>query len=111
MSKLELGVLAGFVIFGLSYAFKRPVEKPPLDPKALIWMVPWLGGLALISFLGQYGGIGVIPEWIDLLVVAVFSLVIFYIGVRTALPPDREHAVYAAEDEAEAATDPLLAEG
>jgi hypothetical protein len=74
-------------------------------------MVPWLGGLALISFLGQYGGIGVIPEWIDLLVVAVFSLVIFYIGVRTALPPEREHAVYAAEDEAEAATDPLLAEG
>ena len=51
-------------------------------------MVPWLGGLALISFLGQYGGIGVLPEWIDLLVVAVFSLVIFYIGVRMALPRD-----------------------
>jgi hypothetical protein len=43
--------------------------------------------------------------------VAVFSLVIFYIGVRTALPPEREHAVFAEEDEAEAATDPLLAEG
>jgi len=111
VSKLELGVLAGFVVFGLSYAFKRPVERPPLDPKALVWMVPWLGGLALISFLGQYGGMGVIPQWIDLLVVAVFSLVIFYIGVRTALPPEREHAVFAEEDEAEAATDPLLAEG
>ena len=99
------------MIFGLSYAFKHPVEKPPLDPIALVWMVPWLAGLALISFLGQYGGIGVIPEWIDLLVVAMFSLVIFYIGVRVALPREREHAVFAAEDEAEAATDPLLAEG
>ena len=51
-----------------------------------------------------------LPEWIDLLVVAVFSLVIFYIGVRTALPPEREHALYA-EEEAEAATDPHLAQG
>jgi amino acid transporter len=110
VSKLELGILAGFVIFGLSYAFKHPVEKPPLDPIALAWMVPWLGGLALISFLGQYGGIGVLPDWIDLLVVAGFSLVIFYIGVRVALPRDRVHAAFA-EDEAEAAADPILAEG
>ena len=110
VSKLELGILAGFVLFGLSYAFKHPVEKPPLDPIALAWMVPWLGGLALISFLGQYGGIGVLPDWIDLLVVAGFSLVIFYIGVRVALPRDRVHAAFA-EDEAEAAADPILAEG
>ncbi len=109
VSKLELGILAGFVIFGLSYAFKHPVEKPPLDPKALIWLVPWLGGLAVISFLGQYGGIGVIPDWIDLLVVAVFSLVIFYLGVRLALPRERVQTAFE-QDAAEAASDPVLAE-
>ena len=30
----------GYVIFGVSYAVKRPVEKPPLDPVALAWMLP-----------------------------------------------------------------------
>jgi amino acid transporter len=110
VSKLELGVVAGFLIFAVSYAFKRPVEKPPLDPIALAWMIPWLGGLGLISYLGQYGGIGVIPEWIDLLTVAVFSLVIFYIGVRLALPEDRVREAFRQE-EAEAANDPILAEG
>ncbi len=30
--KLLVGVLAGYMIFGLSCAFKHPMEKPPLDP-------------------------------------------------------------------------------
>ena len=111
-------MLVGFVIFALSYTFKQPVEKPPLDPIALcVWMVPWLGGLALISFLGQYGGIGVLP------------------GVdrppgrggvqrRDLLPRRADGAAPAArggfaegcrrrsrQEEAEVAADPVLAEG
>jgi amino acid transporter len=109
--KLEIAVLAGYLIFGASYLLKKPVEKPPLDPIALAWMLPWFIGLAVISLLGQYGdGLGIIPEWIDLLVVAIFSLAIFYLGVRMALPTARVTEAFRIEEE-EAAGDPILAEG
>jgi len=109
--KLLVGVLVGYVIFGVSYAVKHPVEKPPLDPIALAWMLPWFLGLAVISFLGQYGdGLGVLPEWIDLLVVAVFSIAIFFLGARMALSRARVQEEFRHE-EAEAAADPVLAEG
>ena len=107
--KLLVAVLVGYVIFGLSYAVKRPVEKPPLDVIALGWMLPWFVGLAVISLLGQYGdsSLKVIPEWIDLLVVAVFSVAVFFVGVRLALSPERVREAFEAED-AEEAADPLL---
>lgn len=110
--KLIVAVLIGFVIFGISYAVKRPVEKPPLDPQALVWMLPWFIGLGIISLLGQYGdsALKVIPEWIDLLVVAAFSVAIFFLGVRMALPKARVEATFRQEEE-EAAADPVLAEG
>jgi amino acid transporter len=110
--KLMVAVLAGLVIFGISYAVKKPLEKPPLDLNALGWMLPWFIGLAVISLLGQYGdsALKIIPEWIDLIVVAIFSLVIFYIGVRMALPASRVAESFRQEEE-EAANDPILAEG
>ncbi len=96
--KLGLSIVFGFVIFGLSYLFGRPVERPPLDSKALIWMVPWLAGLGVISWLGQYGsGLAVIPDWVDLGVVAVWSLIVFYVAVAMSLPPNRVAAALEQE--------------
>jgi hypothetical protein len=71
----------------------------------MLWVLPWFVGLGIISYLGQYGGIGVIPSWVDLGVVAVFSLAIFYLGVRLALPPERVAEELVIE-EAEAAAEP-----
>jgi amino acid transporter len=101
--KLELGVVAGFIIFAISYAAKK-TDKPALNPKALIWIVPWLLGQVVIGFLGQYDGKAIIPDWWDLVVVAVFSLIIFYVAVNTALPTDevkRLAEIEAEEAEAE----------
>ncbi|HEV3360275.1 MAG TPA: APC family permease [Pseudonocardiaceae bacterium] len=96
--KLLISIVAGFVIFGLSYLFGRPVERPPLDPKSLFWMVPWLAGLGVISWLGQYGsGLAVIPDWVDLGVVAVWSLLVFYVAVAMALPSNRVAAALEQE--------------
>ena len=45
-----------------------------------------LAGPAAISFLGNYGGgVGVIPKYVDLLVVSAFSLFVFWVAVRTRL--------------------------
>lgn len=85
VEKLMLAVATGYVVFAISYAVSR--ERPRLDPQSLIWIVPWFTGLAVISYLGQYGGMRLIPEWVDLGVVALFSLVICYIAVQGVVSP------------------------
>jgi amino acid transporter len=102
VEKLMLAIVAGYVLFSIAYALGHPMERPPLDPRSLVWIVPWFAGLTLISYLGQYGGTRLIPEWIDLAVVAVFSLVICYLAVQLKLPSDRVAAAMAT-DEYEAA--------
>ncbi|MGH3687833.1 MAG: APC family permease [Pseudonocardiaceae bacterium] len=97
VEKLMLAIAAGYVVFGISFAVGRPMERPPLDPQSLIWILPWFTGLAVISYNGQYDGTKLIPEWVDLGVVAVFSLVIFFVAVRLRLPAQRVAA--AIEDE------------
>lgn len=103
--KLMLAVLAGYLIFGIAYGLGHPMERPPLDPRSLIWILPWFTGLTLISYFGQYGGIQRIPEWVDLGLVAAFSLLICYAAVHLSLPPHRVHAAIEA-DERDAATQP-----
>ena len=107
VEKLMLAIAAGYVIFGISYALGRPFERPPLDSRSLVWILPWFTGLAVISYFGQYGGTKLIPEWADLGVVAAFSLVICYVAVWLSLPSDRVAAAVAA-DEHEVASQPEL---
>jgi amino acid transporter len=52
--KLFVGILLGFVLLGAYAAFGRG-ELPTMDWRAgASWTLPWLGGLALISYLGSY---------------------------------------------------------
>ncbi|MGH3601155.1 MAG: APC family permease, partial [Pseudonocardiaceae bacterium] len=89
VEKLMLIIAAGYALFGISYALGRPIERPRLDSRALIWILPWFAGLTVISYLGQYGGTKFIPEWIDLGVVAVFSLIICALAVHFGLSAER----------------------
>ncbi len=99
--KLFLAVLAGFVLLGISYLTKANPRRPPIPWRPALWIAPWLGGMALISWLGQFDGRAVIPFWLDILVVAAFSLVIFVVAQRVALTPEQV-AAFVAEEEQEA---------
>jgi amino acid transporter len=107
VEKLMLAIVAGYVVIGLSYALGRRRERPPLHPRSLVWILPWFAGLSVISYFGQYGGRKLIPEWVDLGVVAAFSLVICYVAVALSLPSHRVSVAIAA-DEREAAVHPAL---
>jgi hypothetical protein len=65
-------------------------------------MWPYFIGLGLISYLGpeDFTGIGVIPFGWDILVVAVFSLVIYYYAISVRLSPEqvRRHVADAREE-------------
>ena len=90
--KLGVVLVIGYVVLGISMAFDP--KRPPLDWKSGIWLPVWLVGLGILSWQGQYSGgavaaplnTGRIPFWWDMLVVAAFSLVIYYWAMAVKLP-------------------------
>jgi amino acid transporter len=92
--KLGVCIVIGYVIIGIFMAFDS--QRPPLDWKSAQWLPVYLIGLGLISWQGQFSGGAVaapvntnnIPFGWDLVVVAVFSLVIYYWAMATRLPTE-----------------------
>ena len=90
--KLGIVIVIGYVLIGIFMAFDE--NRPPLDWKSAQWLPVYLIGMGIISWQGQYSGgavaaplnTGHIPFWWDMLVVAVFSLVIYYWAMATRLP-------------------------
>ena len=90
--KLGVVIVIGYVLIAFAMAFDQ--NRPPLDWKSAQWLPVYLIGLGIISWQGQYAGGAIkaplntnrIPFWWDMVVVAVFSLVIYYWAMATRLP-------------------------
>jgi amino acid transporter len=84
--KLGIVLVIGYVLIGISMAFDK--HRPPLDWKSAVWLPVWLIGMGILSWQGQYGpgNTSNIPFWWDMVIVAVFSVVIFYWAMITRLP-------------------------
>lgn len=89
--KIFVAVGAGLIILAASYVSGSNPNRPPLDWRAAIWLWPYIGGMAIISYLGSFGGgRNLIPFGVaDTVVVAAFSLVIYAFALRVRLPADR----------------------
>ncbi|MEV5147406.1 APC family permease [Streptomyces sp. NPDC052727] len=90
--RLGFAILLGYVLLG-SYAWyairKGLPDAPRLDFKAAQWLPGYLVGMGLISWLGGFGGgRGTIGLWWDMLIVAAFSLGIYYWAKATASRPE-----------------------
>jgi amino acid transporter len=99
----------GFVLMAISLATSARANRATLDLRHTIWIWPYLGGLTLISYLGQFGGgRAIIPFWLDIVVVIAFSLAIFAWAVASVRPTE---AIQATIDEEAwlATTDPTAA--
>ena len=92
--KLGVVLIIGYVIIGICMAFDP--QRPPLDWKSAVWLPAWLIGMGIISWQGQYSGGAVAPPlntghigfWWDMLVVAAFSVAIYFWAMATRLPRD-----------------------
>ena len=90
--KLGIVLVIGYVVIGVAMAFDP--ERPPIQWKSALWLPVWLLGLGIISWLGQFDGGAVlapvntktIPFWWDIVVVAAFSLAIYYWAMYSKLP-------------------------
>jgi amino acid transporter len=103
--KLGVCLVIGYIIVGVCMVFDQ--QRPPLQWKSATWLLPYLIGLGIISWLGQYplkgdGGAPPIntfriPFWWDILVVAAFSLVIYYWAIHTSLSREETLELVAAQ--------------
>ncbi|MDU6478508.1 MAG: amino acid permease, partial [Corynebacterium kroppenstedtii] len=58
--------------------------------RAGFWYIPWLAGLAIISYLGDYdGGIGLLHFDTAVPVIIVFSLAIYWMAIHFSFPAER----------------------
>jgi amino acid transporter len=96
-------IIAGTKFLGLNDRF------PKIEWRSSIWIFPYLAGMTLISYFGNYGlaapnngifglsrtsgdlvgALGDLPFWYDLLVLAVFSVGIFLLAVHTSLSSEK----------------------
>lgn len=99
--KLFVAVLIGFALLPIYHWLGQDV--PQLDLKSgATWVLPWLGGLALISYLGDYGGRGVIGFGAAIPVIFVFSVAIYALALRFSLSAEEaEQHIEASRRESE----------
>lgn len=105
--ELGLAMILGLIIFSITRITQPQSERGLLGFKAALWVWPWFGLSILIGGLGRYGGTNTIPEWWDIVIVGVFSLIVYYFAVRLAVSSDEVAAAVQAERE-EIAAEPEL---
>jgi amino acid transporter len=97
-------IVVGLIVFAVTRAFQKPENRAKLDLKSAMWVVPWFLGMIVLGYLGRYNSDAkqpsamILPDGIDVLVVAAFALAIFYWAVASARPTadvvaavDQEH--------------------
>jgi len=110
VERLFEAIIVGLVLFLIYFATLSQERRPIMDFRSSAWVWPWLIGLALVSKLGQFDGTSTIPFWWDLILLAIFSLAIYYLAVHLAMDTAKVHA--AVEEElVEASAEPDLAVG
>ncbi|MEV5966335.1 APC family permease [Kribbella sp. NPDC051952] len=89
--KLGVAILIGYVILIGNRVFKLNPTTPQLDLRAAQWLPAYLVGMGLIVYLSDFGPLKHpwFPLWWDILVVAVFSLAIYFWAIAVALPADQ----------------------
>ena len=85
--RLGLAIVLGYLLLG-GYAFyahsRNLPDAPRLDFRAAQWLPVYLIGMGVISWQGSFGGQNNIALWWDILVIAVFSIGIYYWAKATA---------------------------
>ncbi|WP_042423293.1 APC family permease [Streptacidiphilus anmyonensis] len=86
--RLGLAILLGYLLMG-SYAWYATATgksyAPKMDWKSAQWLPVYLVGIGIVSWQGQFGGSGNIPLWVDIAIVAVFALGVYYWAIATSL--------------------------
>ena len=95
--KLICAIGVGLALFAVGAWRSRTGAQHTI--RNAFWIGPWLGGQVLIGWLGRYGNgaRNLLPNWVDIVVVIVFSLAIFYWAVSLTLTREKTAAAVAKD--------------
>jgi len=95
--KLACAMLVGLALFAVGAW--RSGANPQRAARNAVWIGPWLVGQVIIGAIGRYGdgARNILPNWIDIVVVIVFSLAIYYWAVNLALTKEGAAAAVAKD--------------
>ena len=88
MIKLMIATLIGLIIFIIAYCRHKKDFTNGFHFKSLIWIIPYLAGMGLISYYGDFGGGKHLFSfgW-DFVIIAIFSIIIFVLAIQLRLTP------------------------
>jgi len=104
--KLMVAVLLGFVLLAV-FTASGQMKHQSLDLRSGAWVFPWLGGLTLISYLGNYpepvdGNRDVLGFGLSAGLLLLLSIGVYLMAYRFRLHPDQAHAyIEESVDEAQ----------
>lgn len=77
---------AGFVVYALFYHFVARLPRDEFGWAHIAWLLPWFGGMWLLSKLGGLGGgLGVLSFGAELIAIAVWSLIVLALAMACTL--------------------------
>ncbi|MGB6976461.1 MAG: APC family permease [Gammaproteobacteria bacterium] len=80
--RLLIGIAVGLIVFLFRRNYLTNIKNISHWQTAF-WLFPYLIGLGIISYLGSFsGGKNIIPFGMDFLVIAIFTLIIYFFAVR-----------------------------
>lgn len=86
-SFLFILVAVGFALYALFYHFVARKPAPDFGWRYIAWLLPWFGGMWVLSALSDIGGgFGVLSFWPGAIAVAIWSLIVIALAMRSALP-------------------------
>jgi amino acid transporter len=83
----KLGLIIG--VMGNAFVIFQLVTKRPLDFRAALWLLPYLGGLMLITWLGGHGGSHLITHGWALAIVTCWCLLCYAVALPLALSSNK----------------------
>jgi amino acid transporter len=86
-SFLYIIMIIVFVLYALYYYLIARMPPAEFGWRYIAWLLAWFGGMWIISAVGDIdGGRGWLTFWPAAIVVAIWSLVVIELAVRSALP-------------------------
>lgn len=91
--KLGVAILIGAVLIAANAISGANPIKPKWDVRAAVWLLPYLLGIGIMTYGSAWGNLhhpwfGAADWWLDLIIVAAFSLIIYYWALAVALPAE-----------------------
>jgi amino acid transporter len=101
-----LVLLVGYLTY--YYGLADPQARRPLDWQHAWWLLPYFGGLWLLTRLGPgiVGGDGTMTLFTDMGAIALFSLLVIWVALATSVPDDEVRQVVSEMVELPASISP-----